>query len=73
LQLLGTPLRPAASASGIVAVSNDRGALVALPLEQGIQVGAGNVDFVTGGPMNVLPVEAQIYYKRTIDANDPNY
>jgi hypothetical protein len=73
LQLLGTPLRPAASANGIIAISNDRGALVALPLEKGIQVGAGNIDFVTGGPVNVLPLEAQIYYKSKIDANDPNY
>src|SRR5713101_1777860 len=73
LQLLGTPLRPAASANGIIAISNDRGALVALPFEQGIQVSAGNIDFVTGGPVNVLPLEAQIYYKSKIDANDPNY
>ncbi len=73
LQLLGTPLRPAASASGIIAISNDRGALVGLPLEQGVQVGAGNVNFVTGGPMNVLPLEVQIYYKSPILPSDPNY
>ena len=73
LQLLGQPLRPAASASGIIAISNDRGALVPLLLEQGVQVGAGTVDFATANPMNVLPIEAQIYYKRQIDATDPNY
>ena len=73
LQLLGTPLRPAASASGIIAISNDRGALAPLPLEQGIQVSAGTVDFATSSPVNVLPIEAQIYYKRQIASSDPNY
>jgi hypothetical protein len=73
LQLLGTKLRPAASASGIVAISNDRGPIEALPLEQGIQVGAGNVDFVTTAAVDVLPLEAQVYYKKRIDATDPNY
>src|ERR1700688_4486795 len=33
LQLLGVPLRPAAPASGIVSIRNDRGPLQALPLE----------------------------------------
>lgn len=73
LQLLGTPLRPAASANGIIAISNNRGALVALPLEEGVQVGAGTVDFATGNPVNVLPIEARVYYKRKIDATDPDY
>jgi len=73
LQLLGTPLRPAAAATGIVAISNDRGPIEPLPLEQGIQVGAGNVDFVTTAPVDVLPLQAQVYYKRKIDASDPNY
>jgi hypothetical protein len=73
LQLLGTTLRPAAPATGIVSISNDRGPIAPLPLEQGIQVGAGNVDFLTTGPIDVLPLEAQVYYKRKIDASDPAY
>lgn len=73
LQLLGTGLRPAASATGLVTISNDRGPIAPLPLEAGIHVGAGNIDFVTTTPLDVLPVEAQVYYKRKIDSNDPNY
>jgi len=73
LQLLGVPLRPPNAASGIITISNDRGPLTAQPLEQGIAVSAGNVDFVTGAPVTVLPVEAQLYYKRQIPQTDPNY
>jgi hypothetical protein len=73
LQLLGTPLRPAAAASGIIAISNDRGPLQPLPLEQGVQIAAGNVSFVTASPVNVLPLQAQIYYKSKIASTDPNY
>jgi hypothetical protein len=69
LQLLGTGLRPAASATGLVAISNDRGPIAPLPLEASIHVGAGNVDFVTTTPLDVLPVDAQVYYKRKIDSN----
>src|SRR5215475_11334683 len=55
LQLLGVPLRPPSAASGIITISNDRGPLTALPLEQGVPVSAGRVDFVTSSPVTVLP------------------
>jgi hypothetical protein len=73
LQLLGVPMRPPSAATGIVAFSNDRGPLAPLPLEQGIPVSAGSVDFVTSAPVNVLPVEAQVYYKKRIAQTDPSY
>ncbi len=66
LQLLDVPLQPAAAARGIVAIRNDRGPLRALPLEAGVVVSAGNVNYLTRDGVNVLPVEARIYYKRAV-------
>jgi hypothetical protein len=71
LQLLGIPLRPAAPADGLITVLNERGPVAALPLEQGIVVSAGNIDFLTRDPLTVLPVEAQVYYKRRLLETDP--
>ncbi|HUN41666.1 MAG TPA: putative baseplate assembly protein [Acetobacteraceae bacterium] len=73
LQLLGVPLRPAAAATGIVRISNDSGPMQALALEQGVAVAAGSVPFVTAAPVNVLPLDAMIFYKSPIAATDPNY
>ncbi len=73
LQLLGVPLRPASAATGIIAISNDSGPLQALPLEQGIPVAAGNVPFVTAAPVNVLPLQAMVFYKSPVANTDPNY
>src|SRR4029453_1539495 len=73
LQLLGIPLRPAAPADGIIALHNERGPVAPLPLERGVVVSAGNVDFLTRDPVNVLPIEAQVYYKRKIPDTDPRF
>jgi hypothetical protein len=73
LQTLGVPLQPAAPADGIITIRNERGPLAALPLNRGVIVSAGDVDFLTRDPVNVLPVEAQVYYKRMIAENDPSY
>ncbi len=73
LQLLGVPLRPPAAADGLVAFTNERGPVRPLPLDPGVVVSAGGVDFLTTDPVNVLPVEAQVYYKRRIPETDPNY
>jgi len=73
LQLLGIPLRPAAPADGLIALHNERGPVAPLPLERGVVVSAGNVDFLTRDPINVLPVEAQVYYKRKIPDTDPRF
>ncbi|MFN2416127.1 MAG: putative baseplate assembly protein [Pyrinomonadaceae bacterium] len=66
LQLLGIPLQQAAPAQGLVRVRNERGPVEPLPLEAGIVVSAGQVNYITLDPVNVLPVEAAAYYKRKI-------
>lgn len=73
LQLLGIPLQQAAPAQGIVRVRNERGPVEPLPLEAGIVVSAGAVNYITLDPVNVLPVEAAAYYKRKIAPDDPSY
>jgi hypothetical protein len=73
LQLLGIPLQQAAPAQGIVRVRNERGPVEPLPLEAGIVVSAGQVNYITLDPVNVLPVEAAAYYKRKISSEDPSY
>ncbi|MBN1978231.1 MAG: putative baseplate assembly protein [Anaerolineae bacterium] len=73
LQLLGVGLQPAAAADGIIAISNERGPVKSLPLLAGVVVSAGSVDFLTRDAVNVLPLEAQVYYKKPIPETDPRY
>lgn len=73
LQLLDVPLQPPAAADGIIAIRNERGPVKALPLLPGVVVSAGNVDFLTRDAVNVLPLEAQVYYKKPIPEKDPRY
>lgn len=73
LQLLGLPLQPAAAARGIVTITNERGPVEALPLEQGVVVTAGGTRFLTRDGVTVLPTEAQVYYKRRVPQDDPRY
>ncbi len=73
LQLLGIPLQPAAAATGIVRIRNDRAAREPLPLEPGIVVSAGKVDFLTADGVTVLPLESRVYYKREVRPEDPRY
>lgn len=64
LQLLGVPLQPSASAVGLVTFTNDRGPLETITLNSGIEVRAGQVPFRTDQGLDVLPVEAIVYYKQ---------
>ncbi|MBK8814432.1 MAG: putative baseplate assembly protein [Methylococcaceae bacterium] len=73
LQLLRVPLQPPAAANGIITIAFDRGPLSALPLNRGIVVSAGNVDFLTNDGLNILPVEAQLFYKQPILETDDRY
>jgi len=66
LQLLGVPLQPASSALGLVSFTNERGPLETVTLNGGLEVRAGQVPFRTDRGLDVLPVEAQVYYKRKI-------
>ncbi len=64
LQLLGIPVAAATAAQGFVAIANDRGPLDALPLQPGLDVRAGQVRFLTTQGLEVLPITAQLFYKR---------
>jgi hypothetical protein len=73
LQLLDLPLRPASPAEGIVQIRNERGPIAPRPLGPGVVVSAGQLDFLTRDPVNVLPIEARAYVKRPIPPTDPEY
>jgi predicted phage baseplate assembly protein len=73
LQLLGIPLQPAAAARGIVTIRNERGPVAALPLDRGVVVAAGSVNYITRDGVTVLPLEARIYYKLKVAEDDPRY
>lgn len=66
LQLLGVPLQPASSAIGLVTFTNERGPLQTTTLNGGLEVRAGQVPFRTDEGLDVLPVEARVYYKRKV-------
>jgi predicted phage baseplate assembly protein len=71
LQLLGLPLQAAAPAQGIVTITNERGPVEALPLDRGVVLAAGNVEFVTRDGLTVLPIQGQVYYKLKVADADP--
>jgi hypothetical protein len=64
LSLLGVPLQPATSARGLVTLANERGPLEAVTIDADLEVRAGQVPFRTAQGLDVLPVEARVYYKR---------
>src|SRR3954470_11340954 len=63
LSLLGVPLQPATPARGLVTFSNERGPLRTITLNHGLEVRAGQVPFRTEQGLDVLPIEAQVYFK----------
>jgi hypothetical protein len=63
LQLLGVPLLPAASATGLMTFANERGPLETITLNDDLEVRAGTVPFRTESGLDVLPIEAQVYFK----------
>ena len=63
LQLLGVPLNPASSALGLVSFSNDRGPLETITFSEDLEVRAGQVSFRTERGLDVLPIEARVYFK----------
>ena len=66
LSLLGIPLLPASSARGLVIFSNERGPLQTITLSEGLEVRAGQVPFRIEKGLDVLPIEAQAFYKRPL-------
>lgn len=71
LSLLGIPLRPAASAQGIVRIVNERGPLAPLTLFEDLELTAGEVPFRTTLGVDVLPIEAQVFFKREVESPSP--
>lgn len=71
LTLLGVPLQPAAPARGLVVFRNERGPVQAWPLEAGIELRAGKVPFRTRTAVCILPVTAEVFYKRPVGDLDP--
>src|SRR6185312_570585 len=64
------PLAPAAPARGLVAFANERGPLRTETLPDDIELRAGRVPFRTTLGLDVLPVEARAFVKRSIAAPD---
>ena len=66
LQLLGIEPKPATAAQGFVTLSNERGSLEVRAFPAGLDVRAGATRFQTRQGLAVLPVEAQLFYKRSL-------
>jgi hypothetical protein len=72
LELLGIKLKPAAAAKGFVTINNERGPLKCLTLLDKIDVRAGQVRFRTTKGLDVLPIEAQVFYKKKLPQTTPD-
>ncbi len=70
LSLLSIPMQPAASAQGMVTFSLPRGAPETVTLPRNVELRSGDVPFRTENGLDVLPVEAVIYYKSRIEDVD---
>ncbi|ALN64371.1 hypothetical protein GLA29479_3518 [Lysobacter antibioticus] len=70
LQMLRIPLASASAAQGLVAIANERGLPKVETLPADLEVRAGSVPFRTQLGLDVLPVEARVYFKRRLD--DPS-
>ncbi len=66
LRLLDIDLHAASAAQGIVTFSNPRGPLQATTLPADLELFAGQVPFRTSTGLDVLPIEAHIYYKKPL-------
>ncbi len=70
LSLLGVGLRPATPARGIVGFNNARGPRETITLPRDLELKAGQTPFFTAQGLDVLPVEAQVYFKKPTE--NPN-
>ena len=67
LSLLNIPLRPSSPARGLVTISNDSGSLQTVTLNDDLEVCTSQVPFRTDKELDVLPIEAQVYFKRRLN------
>ncbi len=66
LTLLGVPLQAAEAATGLVSISNNKALQEVLTLPADQELKAGKLPFRTLDAIDVLPVEAAVYYKREV-------
>ena len=69
LRLLGLPMLAPAAARGLVSFEKVAGDLAAQVLAPDLALYAGNVPFRTENGLEVLPVEARLYYKSPLSAD----
>jgi hypothetical protein len=67
LSLLGVGLAPASAARGLAQVLNERGPAEPIALPSNLELRAGEVPFRTARGLDVLPIEARLFYKRLQD------
>jgi hypothetical protein len=68
LQLLQVPLLSAQAAQGLVSIANERAPLQRQTLPADLEVRAGSLAFRTQLGLDVLPIEARVFFKRPLAA-----
>ena len=66
LRLLRIPMRAAAPARGMVTIQNSRGPFQVFTQQKDKELFSGNIPFRTERGLDVLPIEARIYYKKPV-------
>lgn len=66
LQMLGMPLRPASAAQGLVTIANERATDSVALVPADLEVRAGSMPFRTRSGLEVLPIEARVFFKRKL-------
>lgn len=66
LQLLGLPLQEGSSAAGLATFDNERGPFETITLNAGLELRAGQLPFRTTLGLDMLPIEARLFYKRSV-------
>ena len=69
LRLLGIPMQAAQAARGLVSFSNPHGELAVVTLDTDRSLAAGDVPFRSLQSLQVLPVEAKVFYKGPLPAH----
>src|SRR6266487_5142746 len=72
LSLLGVPLQSATPSRGLITITNKSASLQTNTFfNDGVEVRAGQIPFRTEEGLDVLPIEAQMYYKHKLDNSSP--
>ena len=66
LELLRIPRIAPAAAQGVVAIANERGPTEVVTLSENLTVSAGPIRFVSRNGLDLLPIEARLYIKRSL-------